>query len=556
MVHPLSKRYNYQATNFDDIVKRANEGDVEAIAIGAAINFQGFGLTQVDTKLAREWLEVGAEKERESKSEDKLCTVMLAVLQAASIGMIGEEKKGRDTLLANRKWMTEQANNGHAQCLRILSFMHGRGGLGVERSVEKAVELLKRSADQHGDPFALYDLGIAYSGHMEQGERRKILVDYIQAARYFQRAAQMGHSDAQSELGLLITNALAGDASVTVKLATLVVTEPDEEADLNQLQNVKYGMQLLESSAAQGRISAMYLLGRAYLGVPGFKGAVARDLRAAVKWFKQADAQGFPRASIELAQIYETWFKDVAGGNAEAVDEEHNKAQAYNIYDFLLGRPRKVGLITVSTQPLTPDQLAHVLARRKALEEAPTKWERLPNGNRKLLFDDHTSLIFSPYKNEANPSRDVAIEIERAKAHETGIGGHAKNITEAFYTYHELLARKEGGDYTVPTAQEIKKIQDNIEALAKLADQVVVDDKNGNRVLVYKDTDGKAFVNIHIGPHKNWAKQQADKAAREKAAAEKAARLAAKAQQGAAPERPKDDAAKPVVEDPASKRKP
>ena len=576
MAHPLSGAFNYQSANIEELETRAQRAldalhdyqdaiagknrseikdikiapiaveDTQAIAIYASIAFQGFNQTQVDTKLSRDWLGAGAQIEALTNSEDKLCTVMHAVLQTASIGLIGQENQGRDTLVANHKWIMEQAAAGHAQCMRVLSFMHGRGGIGVPRSWKDAIQLLQDCSDNHDDAFANTDLGLAYSGQFERVEDpklehlRQIKVDNIKAAQFFQRAASAGHSDAQRELGILIINAFYNDIPVSIKLAEMIAAEPDadKKAKLGQLQDAKFGMVLLEQSAKQGRISAMYSMGRAYQGIPAFKGVVARDIPTAVQWLKQADERGFPRASLELAGLYQTWFDEMGENHPD-----HNKANAYIIYDFLLGRPRTVNQITVSTQPLTPPQITEAEKHRKGLEEEAV-WERMPNGNRKLVFNDGTSLIFSPQQNDQDPSKDVPYEMAKASAHETGINGHAKNVVEAIYIYKDLLARKEGGEATMPTAQQMKTIQDRLEVLVTQAqqqgNQVVVNPANGSRLLVLKNVDGKPFVNIHLEAHKNWAKQQADKAAKELKAAERAAREAAKAGGTTAPSRPAD----------------
>lgn len=542
MAHPLSGHFSFKDANWGDIFSRAEDGDLEAIAIGASILFQGFGhikpennLLHVDTALSRDWLKQGAAIEAELNNNEKLCTVMLALMQAASIGMIGEEQKGRDTLVKHRQWILDEAAQGNAAVMRVLSFMHGRGGMGVERSVEKALELSLQGAEK-GNPFAMYDVGIAYSGYMEQfadkksEHLRKIKVDPLEAARYFKRAALMGHSDAQSELGVLITNVLAGNLSITTRIIEITTNNPDLNSEYADLQNPAFGMQMLEAAANQGRISGLYAMGRAYLGIPAYKGAVQRDVQKAVAWFKKAVDLGYPRAFIELAKLYETWFKEMGENHPE-----HNKATALTIYNHLLGRPRKPGdNITVSTQPLTPDQIAVVKNSRKALEEEAIKdnktWYRYANGDRRLTFDDGTSVILGPYQDTKNPGKDVPADIQRAQDHETG-NGHAKSLNEAYSIYKELLARTADGEYTMPTADEIKKIRSLMAAIERRADSVI-EQPNGNRTLIYKGGIGQPDDIVFAGP-----KEVPDY--KKKKAAAKAAKDAA-TDAGDAPQRPAD----------------
>lgn len=518
MVHPLSGHFNYKNADFADIFSRAEDGDLEAIAIGANIIFQGFGLREVDTVLARTWLEQGAAIEETLDNGERLCTVMLGLMQAGSIGMIGQEDKGREKLLKNRQWLTARANEGHAGALRILSFMHGRGGLGVERSVDKAIELLKLAAEKN-DPFALYDLGTLYMGEARESDR-----DYLEAARYFKKAALMGHSDAQRELGIVITNALSTDISVSARIADVELKHPEHLAEYEDLQNAKFAMDMLHQSAAQGRISAMYSLGRAYSGAAAFNNAVPRDVAKAVEWHKKAVDKGYPRSFIELAKLYETWFKDTGSNHPE-----HNKATALNIYYHLLGRPRKPGdTITVSTQPLTPEQITDVKRARRALEEEAIKdtktWYRYANGDRRITFDDGTSITFGPNNGFDNPEKNVAADIQQAQDHETG-NGHALSYNEAYSIYRDILARKEGGEYAMPSQAQIKQIKALMTALEDRADETITQ-PDGKRTLIYKMGGKNPDQVVFAGPKEvpEWkAKKAAERAAK---AAERQAREA------------------------------
>lgn len=539
MAHPLSGPYDYKNTSSDAIEVRAKRAldtlhryqanvkardtalssqpkgqrqdlpevtlepiatqDLQAIPILAAYAFQGFDhYNEINGLTARQYLKDGAEIERLTNSEDKLCTVMHAMFQVAGIAMSNEEDTGRKTLLRHKDWIISQAKAGHPRCIQILSLMHGRGNLGVERNLTKALELLETTVEKTQDPFAYYDIGLAYAGQMEKGvdsARRKIKPNDAKAAIHLHKAAEMGHTDARDTLGyLIIVSFSTKDEGIgfSVQLAQAEIEKPGSTTNLGRVQDAQYGLSLIEQAANDGRLASIYAMALAYLGDDKFNGVVKRDLPTAVAWLQKAADKGYPRGTIDLAKAYEDWFEETGENHAE-----HNEANALVIYDDLLGRPRDVKKKTVSTQPLTPEQLVDVKKRRQALEGKAIKWDRQADGHTQLTFNDGTAITVPPY---------ISVKTEMAKAahYSNGTEGYVKNPVQALALYKALLARKENEGVDLPKDDEIKTIKRQIEAIENKADQVVVDPSNGNRTLVFLKVDGKPFVNVYSGPHKNW----------------------------------------------------
>lgn len=535
---------------------------LHAIAIFSNIFWEGFGFHktiknfQVDAKFARDMISIGAQLEKLYGVDDKHCTVMHALMQSASVGMASKAEaiEGQKTLknVKHVNWIVSQANAAPANpiCIRILSYMHGRGEHGVERSLKKAVELLEKN-EGLDDPFILYDLGLAYSGQMQPGvpiDKLIIPYDPVKAARFLQRAAELGHADAQRDLGLLITNRLINSNAAVVRVAELVSEKPKDAAKYDLLLKAAYGMDMFKQAAEQGRVAAMYNLGRAYSGDTEYNGAAEKNLGEALNWLQKAADRGYPRASIEIASIYNRWYEET--GDNHPV---HSIAGAYSLYQFLLDRQFLLTgsniKPTVSMQRLTPQQEDVVRANLKKLEEEG-RWVRLPNGQRKIIFDrDDTAVTMVPFTHTENPyakddTRDVEIEMARANDYATGSNGHIKRTAEALYIYTDIVKRRANGALALPNDTQLKTIHAAIDTLAALANDTLVQ-PDGNRTLIFYKSGTKIPDDmVFAGPSQKWLREQA-----------RAVKKAAKAAATTTPERPDGKPKKPG-QDPSSKRKP
>ncbi|MBY0429038.1 MAG: sel1 repeat family protein [Alphaproteobacteria bacterium] len=529
------------------------EPHLHAIAVYSNIMLEGFGCHQtvndfqIDSKFARDIISIGAQLEKLYGTDDKHCTVMHAVMQSANVGMASKAEtiEGQKTLknIKTVKWIVAQANATPANpvCVRILSYMHACGH-GVERSLKKAVAVLEQNEGLN-DPFIFYDLGLAYSGQMQPGvaiDKLTIPYDPVKAARFLQQAAELGHADAQRDLGLLITNRLINSNAAVIRMAELVAEKPKDAAKYDVLLKASYGMDMFKQAAEQGRVAAMYNLGRAYSGDKEYNDAAEKDLGEALHWLHQAADRGYPRANIEIASIYNRWFEET-GTN----DPVRCIAGAHSLYQFLLDRQTiLLGTNvkpTVSTQRLTPEQLSLVRANLKKLEEEG-RWDKLPSGQRQIIFDrDGTAATLVPFTHKDNPyakddTRDVEIEMARANDYATGSNGHIKRIAEALYIYTDIVKRRAGGTLALANDAQLKTIHAAIDTLAALAHDTLVQPDGHRTLIFYKSSTKVPEDMVFAGPSQKWLREQ-----------EKAAKKAAKTAGAATPERPdaKDKAAKP-----------
>jgi uncharacterized protein len=121
---------------------------------------------------------------------------------------------------------------------------------------------------KQGDAEAQFDLGALY------GEGKGVAQDYIEAAKWYRKAAEQGHSRAQLNLGILF--------------------ETGEGLTGDDLEAAKW----YRKAASQGLSSAQVMLGRLYqrcLGVPC-------DIKEALKWYRKAAEQGDYDGQLDYAR--------------------------------------------------------------------------------------------------------------------------------------------------------------------------------------------------------------------------------------------------------------
>ena len=150
-------------------------------------------------------------------------------------------------------------------------------GTGVEKDEERAEELLFDYLDDRNDPDTQFRLAAIYLSRNQPKKARK----------HFEVAAEFGHVDAITNLGIL---ALEG---------------------LGELQSSKRARELLTKAADMGGNVAQYHLGRMHLLGIGCDPA----FETAVKFFQESAAQGFPLACNTLGVM-------LLEGNGLERDEE------------------------------------------------------------------------------------------------------------------------------------------------------------------------------------------------------------------------------------------
>ena len=142
---------------------------------------------------------------------------------------------------------------------------------------EKVTELehTKKLA-KDGDAYAQYILGLIYF----KGE--EVPQDYKEAVKWYRKAAELGHANAQCNLGTMLAWHLPG--------------EPHD---------YKEAVKLFRMSAEQGHARAQNCLGRMYL-----REGVFQDNKEAYAWFSTAKANGYREAESFLGIVMKKMTKE------------------------------------------------------------------------------------------------------------------------------------------------------------------------------------------------------------------------------------------------------
>jgi TPR repeat protein len=137
---------------------------------------------------------------------------------------------------------------------------------------DKYVEAVKwfRKAAEQGHADAQYKLGVCYNTNL--GVTR----DFSKAAKWYHKAAEQGHADAQYLL------------SVCYELGNGVTEDLAE------------GVKWCRKAAEQGHADAQYHLGVCYYNGYG----VTKDYYEATKWYRKAAEQGVVDAQMKLGTYY------------------------------------------------------------------------------------------------------------------------------------------------------------------------------------------------------------------------------------------------------------
>jgi TPR repeat protein len=445
----------YSAVDIEELTDLANgdpiDGagkDISAIYVGANIAFEGFNHVPVSSKLALDWLEdahkLSSDDTTKNTPLQNICRALYGAMLAGGVGVSGREPEGKRILKHLGSWITEQAEQGHLQAQRIAAFLYDRG-LGVDKNPKEALRWYEIAANR-GDPFSLFSMGLIHSGHHTGAS-----INYEKSAAYFERAANMGHANAQYEYGYLL---------------------------ITKLNNPEEGVNYLLDSANQGRVLGQYHLGDWFAGkltgTGKFKTTIEQpDEHEAYHWYAQAADQGFKDALVEIAQRLE-----IGKGS------DKNVAAAFKIYVDLLDRKNDpVHGDTLASDPFNPRYPSDMVLRNKVVKnkmalEAQATITRLSNGDRKFSFPDGSQeTILAPRDTQGR--MDIDANIARAVNYEAGTGV-PKNIPEALSIYYDLLNRQPAID-----KRNLKTIEQRIARFEKSAK--VTTDAVGNRTIAFQD---------------------------------------------------------------------
>jgi len=276
---------------FEDILKKAEQGDVDAQNVLGWMYSEGEGVAQ-DNERAIYWYTKSAEEG-------------YAYSQYA-LGLMYENGQGvtKDYKQAVY-WYSKAAKQGHAWAQHNLGLMYSRGE-GVAEDYKKTVYWLGKAAEQ-GHLYSIRMLGWMYS------EGQLVTQDYIKAASWYTKAAEQGDIDSQRDLGYRYS---AGDGvRKDVRLAAYWYTKAAEQGDIDSQKalgyrysvgegvpekNLKLSAYWYTKAAEQGDADAQVNIGFMYSKGRG----VTKDYKQAVYWYTKSAEQGHAFAQHDLGVMY------------------------------------------------------------------------------------------------------------------------------------------------------------------------------------------------------------------------------------------------------------
>jgi TPR repeat protein len=238
-----------------------------------------------------------------------------------------------DYAAALREWQP-LADQGAPHAQYNMGLLYARGE-GVGRDFAKAADYYRKAADQ-GIVEAEYNLGVLYSNG--QGVPK----DDAEASKWFLKAAQQGDAKAANSLGSIYDEGPGGFQNFT-------------EAEKWYRKAAESGIAM-----AQFNLGVMYDIGH----------GVKQDFAEAVKWYRKAAEQGNAAALCNIAILYY---------NGQGVPVDRVQANKYFLLAKERGEPRAADLIQLTTEKLSPKQIAEARSGADAWNgEHPVAGSREP----------------------------------------------------------------------------------------------------------------------------------------------------------------------------------
>ena len=266
------ERGDYE-TAHREFLKAAEQGDARAQYNLGVMYGKGEGVPQ-DYAEALRWYRQAAEQ------GDASAQFNLGVMYYRGEGV------SRDYAEALR-WWRQAAEQGHARAQNSLGVMYYEGE-GVPQNFAEALRWWRQAAEQ-GHANAQLAIGSMYSGLIgllfdfnsrgaTQWVREEVGDDFAEAeaVRWYRRAAEQGHANAQYALGLMYHIVLKSDPVEAVRW--------------------------YRRAAEQGHSGAQRALGEIYAG--GKERGVLRDYMEAAHWYRQVAEQGDAVAQFNLGLMY------------------------------------------------------------------------------------------------------------------------------------------------------------------------------------------------------------------------------------------------------------
>ncbi len=187
-------------------------------------------------------------------------------------------------------------------------------------------------AEEQGDPNVQYAVGLAHE------HSPGLPANYAEAVRWFRRAAEQGHADAQFQLGLMY---MRGQGAQLIGHAAAV--------------------DWMRKSAEQGNANGQNGLGFMYQHGLG----MVIDHAEAVKWYRKAVRKGLASAQYNLGTMYQ---------HGQGLPADHVKALAYYEMAAAQGEPKAGKDRDALLARMTPQEIAS--ARRMSGECAKKNYKR------------------------------------------------------------------------------------------------------------------------------------------------------------------------------------
>jgi hypothetical protein len=210
------------------------------------------------------------------------------------------------------KWNRELVNpEDERSNARGLSYAFGRG---VQKDEVEAVKWYRKAADQ-GHAEAQYNLGVCYKNGTG------VTKDENEAVKWYRKSAEQGYASAQFDLGQCCAHCqgVIQDHAQAVKWNRKAADQGHARAQYLiglRSKDKNEAVKWYRKAADQGEAGAQYFLGVCYkLGVCPHTGqGVTKDEAEAAKWFRKAADQGDELALRELGERsilgrLSSWFK-------------------------------------------------------------------------------------------------------------------------------------------------------------------------------------------------------------------------------------------------------
>lgn len=246
-------------------------------------------------------------------------------------------KRDIEERLKSKKWFKKAADNGNAEALYFLYSVYRSGYLEEKRDEDKAIQLLKKSAEAGFIP-AIYELGEKYyrGWGVEQDEDKGVEM-YRMAAEYvcenkpeelsIDRTHYHKNKEFHIQLRKVFDVAKKGDKNAQYDLAQIY---QNRELGANNSDNA-FKWYLL--AAENGHVESQFLLGEIY--------SEQDNISDSEKWYNQAAINGHQKAKKRLA--YVSFINELDDAYLYSITDKKERSNTEKIYDngMLALRDRK-----------------------------------------------------------------------------------------------------------------------------------------------------------------------------------------------------------------------